>query len=77
MKTCIATVTSLNIAIKAQRALGREGIFSRVVRVDPRSTKRGCSNGIEFSLSEMAEAKRVLRMIGVTNPQFIESEGEL
>ena len=76
MKTCIATMTSLNIAIKAQRALAREGIFSKIVSVDPRQTKRGCSNGIEFACGELSSVKRVLQSIGARNAQIIEKNGE-
>lgn len=76
MKLCIATITSLNIAIKVQRALAREGIFSKIVSVDPRQTKRGCSNGIEFACGELSSVKRILRLLSIRNAQIIEKDGE-
>ena len=72
MKTCIATIPSLNICIKAQRVLANQGIYSRVVSIDPALTRRGCSYGIEFSCSEKQNIKNILRRAGVSISQFLE-----
>ena len=40
MNTCIATMQTVNISIKAQKALASEGIFSKIISIDPALTRR-------------------------------------
>lgn len=74
MNICIATIPSLNISIKVQKALAQEKIFCKIVSLDPATTKRGCAFGVEFSCSEERTVRSVLRREGVRSPQFITSE---
>ena len=71
MKTCIATTTSLNLSIKAQKALLSAGIYSRIVSLDPSMTPKGCAYGIEFSCSEERTVKSILRALGVHPSQYL------
>lgn len=48
-KLMIVTFDSQTAAIGAKRALKRDGISSRVVDVDPRVTRRGCTYGVEIA----------------------------
>ena len=78
MKTCIATIPSLNICIRAQRALADNGLYCRIVSIDPRLTRRGCTYGIEFSCAEEREIKAALRRAGIGFSQILtNSEGGL
>lgn len=74
MNICIATIPSMNICIKAQRALSENMIYCKIISVDPKLTKRGCAYGIEFSCSDERTVKSVLRRIGIRPSQFISSD---
>lgn len=74
MNTCIASISSLNLSIKAQKALAEERIYARVVSLDPKLTKRGCAYGIEFACSDEHSVRYVLRRAGVHPSQFIKKE---
>lgn len=74
MNICIATIPSLNICIKAQRALGQNAIFCKIVTLDPKLTKRGCAYGIEFSCADERNVRSILRRHSIHPSQFISSE---
>ena len=74
MNICIATIPSMNICIKAQKALSENMIFCKIVSIDPKLTKRGCAYGIEFSCSEQHRMKSILRRAGIHPSQFLSSE---
>ena len=71
MKHCIATTTSLNLSIKAQRSLAREGIYSKVISLDPSQSKRGCAYGIDFDCSEERLVRSILRRERIYPTQFL------
>ena len=73
MNICIATIPSLNICIKAQKALAENSIYCKIVSIDPKLTRRGCAYGIEFSCPEERLVKSVLRQVGIRPSQFLES----
>ena len=73
MNICIATIPSLNICIKAQKALSENAIYYKIVSIDPKLTKRGCAYGIEFPCSEERNVKSILRRVGIRPSQFLES----
>lgn len=75
MKTCIATFSSLNISIKAQKALSSNGIYGKIISIDPKITRRGCAYGIEFSCSDEPKIKQVLRSMGIKYGQIINNTG--
>lgn len=74
MNTCIASISSLNLAIKAQNVLTQERIYSKIISLDPTLTKRGCAYGIEFSCSEERNVRTILRRAGIYPSQFIKKE---
>lgn len=74
MNICIATVPSLNICIKAQRALAKNAIFCKIVSIDPKLTRRGCAYGIEFSCTDEKSVRSILRRAGIFPSQFLRNE---
>ena len=76
MNTCIATISSLNLSIKAQKALANEKIYSKIVSLDPKLTKKGCAYGIEFACSEERAVRTILRRVGIFPSQFIQKNYE-
>lgn len=73
MNTCIATIPSLNMSIKAQRALSASGYYCRIVNIDPHITRYGCAYGIEFSCSEERVIKQILNRNGIRISQILNS----
>ena len=61
MRKCIITTKSQTLAKKAERALSRVGIGSRVMSVDPALTERGCGWGVEVDCSDVSSAEETLR----------------
>ena len=59
MNGCIAAVGSSTLAIRAKKALANQAILASVVKLDPGMTKRGCSYGVEFSCSQMENARMI------------------
>ena len=74
MNICIATIPSINICIKAQKALADNKIFCKIISIDPKLTKRGCAYGIEFSCSEEKNVKSILRRMGIYPSQFLNAD---
>lgn len=73
MNICIASMASINICIKAQKALLSNGIGCRIVSLNPSLTRRGCAYGIEFTCSHERQVKQILRDAGVTFSQIIKN----
>ncbi len=73
MNICIATIPSMNICIKAQRALNENAIFCKIVSIDPKITRRGCAYGIEFACTEEKNVRAILRRAGIRPSQFLSS----
>lgn len=74
MNICIATISSLNLSIKAQKALANEKIYCKIVSLDPSLTKKGCAYGIEFSCSEERRIRTILRRERIYPSQFIRKQ---
>ena len=56
METRVLSVSSQTVAMKAKRLLGNNGIFTQIVRVNPRITPKGCSWGLEIETSAITTA---------------------
>jgi hypothetical protein len=75
MNNCIAAIPSINICIKGQKALTENGIFSKIVNLEPSLTKRGCAYGIEFNCSEKSKVKSILQHYGIKVSQYVSGDG--
>lgn len=74
MNICIATISSLNLSIKAQKTLANEKIYCKIVSLDPSLTKKGCAYGIEFSCSEERTVRTILHRGKIYPSQFIQKQ---
>ena len=45
---CIVSLKSITIATKGKKALEKSNIYSEIVKLDPKMTKKGCSYGLRF-----------------------------
>ncbi len=58
---CIASLKSMTIALKAQRALNENGIINEIVKLEPYMTKKGCAYGIKFDCINVYSVTNVLK----------------
>ncbi len=66
MNRCTLTVMTRTGASRAVRVLGKAGISSTVVSVDPSLTKNGCGYGVKLDCSKAENAKKTLSGNGIT-----------
>ncbi len=69
--SCIAAVSSVTLAIKAQRALNSSGIPSEVISLTADQTRRGCAYGLEFSCTEESAVRALLRTAHIPVSQYL------
>ncbi len=62
---CVAGIGSVTYAMKAQELLAASGIRSKVIRLRPEQTKRGCAYGISLGCGEFRRALSLLRNAGI------------
>ena len=63
-KTTI-TVGSVTYAIKARRLFMRMNIKSKLVKLDAKKSKNGCTHGLEFSTEDFYAAVMGLKNAGI------------
>ncbi len=54
-------IGSMTYAVMAQNALGRSGIHSRIIRLDPSETVHGCAYGLEADSKSLKKATSALK----------------
>ncbi len=54
-------IGSMTYAVMAQNALGRSGVPSRIIRLDPSETVNGCAYGLETDLKTIKKATSILK----------------
>ena len=57
---CVASLKSMTIAIKAQKALSKSNIFSEIIKLEPNMTKKGCAYGIKFDCLSLYSVQNAL-----------------
>ncbi len=60
MERRVLTMRSQTLALKAKRALLRQGINTKIVRPSPRLTPGGCAFGLEMSAETVMRAMDIL-----------------
>ncbi len=61
MKNLTLTVGSVTYAIKLRKLLARDGIKSRLVKVDNTLNKNGCSHGVEILENDFYRAVMIMK----------------
>ena len=62
---CSATLASMTVALKAQKALAAAAIPSNIIKIERSSSLHGCAYGIEFSCNQKNNVARVLGSAGI------------
>lgn len=61
MNKTIVTVGSVTYAIKARNLLSRGGVRSKLVKVESKKSKNGCTHGVEFNTVDFYRAVVILK----------------
>lgn len=72
---CVAAVSSMTVAIRAQKALMAVGVQGEVISLPPHATKRGCGWGVEFPAASELTARSTLRTAKIPVSQYIRKGG--
>lgn len=56
MKKCIIAISSVNYAIRSERYLAERSINTRIIKLQPHVTKKGCAYGLELSCKDLPAA---------------------
>lgn len=57
---CVASLKSMTVAMKAQRALSKDNISCEIIRLEPSMTKNGCAYGIKFNCLSLYSVQNAL-----------------
>lgn len=61
MNKITITLSSVTYTIKAQKLLAKNGISSKLIKVDATFSKNGCTHGIEISRINFFDAINLLK----------------
>lgn len=75
MKICTAAIGSLTHAMKAQSALTADGIVSKIVKLDPSMTRKGCAYGIEYSCDDHKAVRSAFNTAKISVSSYIRGGG--
>jgi len=59
MTRCIFAISSLTYAMKGQQELNNRSIWSQIVKIDSKMTKKGCAYGIQIECSNLNNVKNL------------------
>ena len=75
MKICTAAIGSLTIAMKAHSMLDNAGLESKIVKLDPSMTKRGCAYGIEYPCEDHKAVRSAFNAAKISVSSYIKGGG--
>lgn len=58
---CIMVFSSVTYALKAQGVLSKEGIGTRLEKLNKNQTLKGCGYGLRIERSKLSEATRIMK----------------
>ena len=74
MNICTIVTGSITSAMKAQKALNASAIQSNVVKLNSKTTQRGCAYGLEINCSQLSNARMVLTNANIRST-YVDSGG--
>ena len=60
-RNTVAALGSITAAIKIEKLLSEHNIQSRIIKLDPAYTDKGCAYGVEFSPSRKGSVEKILK----------------
>ena len=71
MKKCIIAISSVNHAIRSEKLLANNGINTKIVKLQPNKTKKGCAYGLELNCKDVPAAITFLDNAGVPYSEIL------
>lgn len=71
---CIATMSTMTLALRAQSLLRSAAIRTEVIPLRPEESKHGCAYGLRFDCEDDRALRRILRNARIPVSQFIKRE---
>ena len=71
MKKCIIAISSVNHAIRSEKYLASVGLLTRIVKLQPTATKKGCAYGLEINCKDVPAALSYLNNAGIPYSEIV------
>ncbi|MFA6948421.1 MAG: putative Se/S carrier-like protein [Eubacteriales bacterium] len=71
MQLCTISQSSITYAVKARDALADAALPSRIVKLDPSRTRRGCAYGLEIDCRMVNSAVGILDRRGISYSEIV------
>ncbi len=71
MKKCIIAISSVNHAIRSEKHLANNGLKTKIVKLQPNSTKKGCAYGLELNCKDVPVAISFLDNAGIPYSEIL------
>ena len=71
MKKCIIAISSVNHAIRCEKLLNQNGIYTKIVKLQPQKTKKGCAYGIELSCKDVDTALSLFNLANIPYSEIL------
>lgn len=71
MKKCTIAISSVNHALRSERLLNENNIYSKVKKLPPEATKKGCAYGIEVNCKDVSKATSLLDRSGISYSEIL------
>lgn len=75
MNVCTAAIGSLTVAMKAHSVLKDAGLESKIVKLDPSMTRRGCAYGIEYPCENHKAVRSAFNAAKISVSSYIKGGG--
>lgn len=71
MKKCIIAISSVNHAIRCEKLLSQRYLKTKIVKLQPNVTKKGCAYGIEINCKDVPVAISFLDKAGIPYSEIV------
>lgn len=70
-ESCVATMSSMTLALHAERTLAGAGISAEIVSLLPGESKRGCAYGLLYPCNADRQTRSILRGARIPVAQYL------
>lgn len=71
MKKCIIAISSVNHALRSEKYLSSYSLHSRIIKLQPNATKKGCAYGLEINCKDLPAALSLLNNAGISYSEIV------
>ena len=70
-ESCVATMSSMTLAFRAERTLAGAGISTEIISLLPGESKRGCAYGLLYPCDTDRQTRAILRGAHIPVAQYL------